>query len=373
VSEAPVSAPVDGEIQVTEETGAIWQSVIDRARQAVGDADEPALIALDGEINAMMERPRQEIRRGLPLLSLYHSLAVWARDRQFVVPFDNFQAAKMQNWELDAYCLDNKYHLQFLDKAVQSYGESRGFRMFQRILSTIGDVRSPSSLNDERTQDVQIRRRPGAKMTIVGFAGNNDKFAGVRWRLFDRAIADPLGANLVVLRDHNRRLYLSGIKSLGNHDTSIAKLREILAEFADTRVIASGGSSGGFGAMYYAADLGIRHVVVFSGPSSIEIGEDNEDRQIYRRIANDIEAGRYERPDLPAKINDSAIESIEFFVAGQHAFDMAQLDALTSRCSKVNRRIYPDLNTHVVTDYAIEDRSIFEAFRAGSQATGLVG
>lgn len=371
MNDAVAEARVDGEGQAIDETGAIWQSVIDRARQAVGDDDEAGLIALDDEIRAMMERPRREIRRGLPLLTLYRSLIIWARDRQFEVPFDNMQAAKMQNWELDAYCPDVKYHLRFLDEAVERYGESRGFRMFQRILSTIGDARSPASLNDERTHDVQIRRRPGAKMTIVGFAGNNDKFAGVRWRLFDRAIAAPLNANLVILRDHNRRLYLAGIKSLGDHATSIAKMRETLAEFSDTRIVAAGGSSGGFGAMHFAADLGIRHVVVFSGPTSVEIGEDNEDRQIYRRIGLDIEAGRYPRPDLPAKVNNSAIESIEFFVAGQHEFDMAQLNALRSRCHKVNARIYPHLDGHVVTDYAIEDRSIFAAFNAGPQATGL--
>ena len=346
----------------------IWQAAIDRAREAASADDDATLIALDEELRALLDRPRPRIRRGLPALLLYRSIIAWKRDGEFLPPFEDAVNARVQFWELDDHCADLEYKRRFVDEAVRRFPERRGFRLFQRVLATISHSKSRFKAD---LSDVQIYRRPGATMTIVGFGDIKGGFTGVGWMLFDRAVAEPLNANIVLLRDRNRRIYLNGIESLGDYRTSVAKVREIIAEFSDTRVVATGCSGGVFGAINFAADLGVRHVVAFSGPTTIEIGEENEDRQVYRRISADIEAGLIERIDLAAKVNASAIERIDFFVAGQSSFDMAQLDALRSRCDKVEPHIYEQLSGHVITDYAIEDGSIFNAFNAGPQTPGL--
>jgi hypothetical protein len=346
----------------------VWQAVIDRARQAAAADEDAALIALDDELQAMLGRPRPRIRRGLPLLMLYRSLIAWKRDGTFATSYEDVQTARVQFWELDDYCLDLDYKRLFVDDTVRRFPDRRGFRLYQRVLSTISHSKSRFKAD---MSDVQVYRRPGATMTIIGFGDIKGGFTGVGWMLFDRAVAEPLNANIVLLRDRNRRIYLNGIESLGDYRTSVAKVREIIAEFSDTRVVATGCSGGVFGAINFAADLGVRHVVAFSGPTTIEIGEESEDRQVYRRISADIEAGRIERIDLAAKVNSSAIERIDFFVAGKSTFDMAQLDALRSRCPKVEPHIYEELSGHVITDYAIADGSIFTAFNAGPQTPGL--
>lgn len=346
----------------------VWQMVVERIQHALDTDDDAALISLDDELRAVFDRPRREIRKGLPQLKLYQSLIKWKRGATFEAPFDDAQTAKIQFWDLDAHCSDLEYKRRFADAAATRYPERRGFRLFQSVLTSIGDSRSQFKLGKA---DVQIHRRPGAKMTVIGFGAIKGGFAGIGWDLFDRAVVEPLGANLIVLQDFNTRIYLAGIQSLGDYATSVAKVREIVEEFADTRIVATGASGGVFGAINFAADLGVRHIVAFAGPTSIEVGEDNSDRQIYRRISADIDAGRFERVDLAEKVNQSAIERIDFFVAGLQKFDMDQLNALRSRCDKVHPHIYEKLQDHVVTDYAIRDGSIFTAFRAGPETPGL--
>lgn len=352
----------------TEQTAPVWQSAVDRARHALAENNHTALIALNDELAALMERPRAELRRGLPQLRLYRSLIIWKRDQQFVAPFDDAQTAKIQFWDLDEHCSDLDYKRAFADATVGRYPERRGFRLFQRVLKTISNSELYLHLDDA---DVHIHRRPGATMTIIGFGGVKGGFAGIGWDLFERAVVAPLNANLIVLRDYTKRLYLGGIESLGNYQESVEKLRAILAEFSSTKIVASGASAGVFGAINFSADLGVRHIVAFAGPTSVQVGLEDFDRQIYRRITEDMEAGLLQQVDLADKVNNSAIDRIDFFVSGKHKFDRAQLEALASRCDKVQPHIYEDLNEHVITDYTIEDGSVFAAFRAGPETKGL--
>ncbi|WP_375286535.1 hypothetical protein [Sphingomonas sp.] len=330
--------------------------------------DDDVLLAVDDELQALLNRPRGRVRRALPQLHLYRSVIAWKRTGRFTTPFEDVVTARIQFWELDEHCAILDYKRRFVDEAVERFPDRRGFRLFQRVLGTISHSRSRFKAG---SGDVQIYRRPDATMTIIGFGDIKGGFTGVGWTLFDRAIAEPLNANIILLRDRNRRIYLKGIESLGDYQTSIAKVRELLKEFAHTRIVATGCSGGVFGAINFSADLGVRHIVAFSGPTTIEIGEANSDRQAYRLISADIEAGVIERIDLAAKVNASAIDRIDFFVAGQSPFDMAQLNALRERSPKVVPHIYEDLGGHVITDYAIEDGSIFTAFNAGPQTPGL--
>ena len=370
MSDAVAETTIDGDDHDEAVEVPVWQPVIDRARQALEGGDAAALAAIDEEIEALIDGPREVVRRGLPQLNLYRSLIAWKQRGEFVRPSNNAQAAKIQMWELDAFCPDIEYRRQFIDHAVKRYPNRRGFALFQRVLANVSESRSRFKTTKE---DVQILRRPGATMTVIGFGAIRGAFAGIGWDLFERVVIQPLNANFIVLEDFNERIFLGGISSIGNYDASVAAVREILAEFADTTIVATGASGGVFGAINFAADLGIRHIVAFAGPTSIEVGEENFNRQIYRRITADIEAGRFARVNLAEKVNGSAIERIDFFVAGQSKFDMAQMNALRSQCPQVHPIIFEHTDSHVVTDYAIEDGSIFEAFRSGPKTPGLAG
>lgn len=350
------------------EEATVWRSAIKRARRATVKDDDAALVALDDELLDLMKMPRPLVRRALPRLALYRSLIEWKRHARFTAPFENIQTARIQFWELDTYSSDLEYLRYYVAEAVNRFPTKRGFASFQRVLSTIRESRSGFKLSGT---DVQVHRRPGATITIVCFADINGKYPGMGWALFERAVAEPLNANLILLRDSNKRIYLAGIESLGDYPASVNRLRDIIGEFADTRVVATGGSGGVFGAINFSADLGIRHVVAVAGPTSIEVGEDNEDRVVYRRITADIEAGRFPRVDLAAKVNASPIEQIDFFVAGQKAFDMEQLHALQRQSSKVRPHVYEELDSHIIVDYAVEDGSLLAAFKAGPSAKGL--
>ena len=318
----------------------------------------------------MIEGPRRGVRRALPQLNLYRSMIAWKLRGEFVEPSNNPPAAKIQMWELDAFCPDIEYRRRFIDDAVARYPNRRGFTLFKSVLANVSGTRSRFKVTGE---DVQILRRPGATMTIIGFGAIRGAFAGIGWDLFERVVVQTLNANFIILEDSDERIFLSGIKSLGDYEASVAAVRRILAEFADTTIVATGASGGVFGAINFAADLGVRHIVAFAGPTSIEVGEENENRQVYRRISADIAAGRFPRVNLAEKVNGSAIERIDFFVAGQSEFDMAQMNALRSQCPQVHPIIFEDSDSHIVTDYAIEDGSLFEAFRAGPKTPGLAG
>lgn len=347
----------------------LWYPTIERVRQAAMADDDAALIALDDELRTLSEQPRKQIRRVLPLIPLYRSLITWKREGRFVTPFDDAKSGQIQFWELDEYCGDLEYKRKLVKAATTRYSEKRGFRMFERILATIGE--SVSRFKPDKS-DIQIYRRPGATMTLIAFGGVKGGFAGIGWMMLDRAVAEPLNANLIALRDTNKRVYLAGIQSVGDYPASVARIREIVAEFADTRIITIGASAGVFGAINVAADLGVRQVIAFAGPTSIEVGEQNDDRQVWKQIVADIEAGRMEHVDLAEKVKNSAIERIDFFAAGKHEFDMAHLHAIMDRNEAVVvPHVYADLDDHVVTDFAIADGTLMEAFAAGPKTPGL--
>jgi hypothetical protein len=183
----------------------LWQEAIDRVRRSVLDDDDAGLLEQDAELKRLLTGPHREIRRGLPQLRLYSSLADWKRNQVFVPPFSDAQTARVQNWELDQYCADIAYRRAFIDYAVERYPDRRGFRVFKRILGTVSNKKARFKLTKA---DVQVHRRPGATMTIVGFGGVNGGFVGTGWSLFERAIAEPANANLIILRDENMRNYL---------------------------------------------------------------------------------------------------------------------------------------------------------------------
>ncbi len=178
--------------------------------------------------------------------------------------------------------------------------------------------------------------------------------------MFDRAIAQKINANLVILRDRNHRFYLAGVKSLGNRQETVAALRQILADLNTPEVVAVGGSVGVFGALLLSCDLGIKHVIASSGPTSLDIGYEEGDRQWYIQTKEMADEGLIEYPDLAAEVARSDIERVDFFLAGQHDFDMRQMRNLADRTDVVVPHIYDDLSGHTTIRQMIMDDSLLK-------------
>jgi hypothetical protein len=323
--------------------------------------DRAALEALRDEIAARIAALSLTQSRA-PLVFLYQSMVIWLLERRFVVPWDNRMTARVQMWEIEWFNPVLAYQKQFVRMALAAFADAPGFKMMDTILRAIPD--DSVGFVDNRQKDVTMYRRPGAKLTIIGFSGLNHQIAGIGWTSFDRAVAAKLNANLIVFKDFKRRLYLAGVTSIGDYAATIAYLRRLLAEFADTRIVALGGSGGVFGAIHIACELGLDHVVALPGPTSLKIGEGAEDKQVYQKIAEDAKAGLIAYPDLVERVNGAGLRRIDFFVGGQHAFDYAQMRNLADGCACVVPHVYKDHATHTLIDKCIADGSLIRAFEA---------
>lgn len=336
----------------------------ERARQVLASKpDSAGLEALLDEINGrILQRGLTQARA--PVVFLYQSLATWLLTGKFVAPWDSRMTARVQFWETEWFNPVLSYQKRFVAEAHQAFPRVLGFEVMGRVLGTIAD--GTEGYVDDRHKDVAVWRRPGAEMTIVGFGGLNHQVNGIGWTMFDRAVASKLNANLIVMKDFQRRLYLAGVESIGDFQATVAFVRNILGELAGTKVVAVGGSGGVFGAINYACELGIDHVVASAGPTSLKIGESAEEKQVYQKIAADADAGLFSCPDLAERVNAAGMRRIDFFVAGKHEFDYAQMRNLADNCACVVPHVYEDHDGHAVIDRAIADGSLLEAFNAQS-------
>lgn len=122
---------------------------------------------------------------------------------------------------------------------------------------------------DDPAADIQVVRRAGASTVLFVFTGGAMRFNGPltivdRW--FRR-----LEATIVYLRDFDGMFYLGGIRSLGDgYGAAVRGLRGIAASLGATRIACIGNSSGSYGAMRYALDLGAAAVLCLAGPSVLD-------------------------------------------------------------------------------------------------------
>lgn len=325
--------------------------------------DESMLRALRTEIE------RRITNRGLtksraPLLYLYKSFATWLIDSQFETPWDSLSSARVQMWEIEWFNPVLDYQKRFVSEAHKAFPAAHGFEITNRILETIPD--GSYGFIDDRQKDVTVYRRADAKMTIIGFSGLKHVMVGIGWTSFDRAIASKLNANLIVLKDFHRRLYLNGIESIGDFAATTSFLRNLLQEFSGTRIVAIGGSGGVFAALNMSCKLEIKQVIAIAGPTSLKIGESSEDKQVYKRIAADAAAGLIDYPDIVELVNASEIRRVDFFVSGKHEFDYSQMRNLADGCACVVPHVYEDDkgHGHVVIDRCVTDGSLLAAFNA---------
>ena len=126
-----------------------------------------------------------------------------------------------------------------------------------------------ADLLDDPADDVQVTRRPGARTALLVFTGGAQRLNGPL-RLI-HAWLRRLGATVIYLRDVHGMHFLGGIRSLGDgYGATLAALRGLVADLGCERTVCIGGSSGSFGAMRYALDLGAARVLCLAGPTILD-------------------------------------------------------------------------------------------------------
>lgn len=337
-----------------------WVTLANEARAALYEPrDLEAVDAITQRLEAFYASEAKSARR--PEIKAMLTLAYWHRTGELTTNYQNLNEARVQLWEYELNCPVYAFQLEFLRRINTDFPGADGPAQLLRLHEHCGPP--ISSRFDDFNSDVVVLRTPNAEATILGFSAIGGKIPGISWTLYDRAVAQKLNANLIILRDTNIKYYLAGIASIGDLEQSIASLRAQLQEFAGTKVIATGGSAGVFGALLYSCALGIEHVVVSSGPTSLDIGVDQGDRQRFLIIKQEAEKGLLPYPDLAQDVANSAIRRVDYFVGGAHEFDMRQMRNLQSRTSVVVPHIYEDNPAHATMIPAILDGSLLNAFR----------
>lgn len=151
------------------------------------------------------------------------------------------------------------------------------------------------SFRDDVGKDIQVIPNPSARGTIMVFCGVRHSF-GVSLNLM-QAWLQSLDANIVYLRDFNGLLFLKGLRSEGDLPASVARLRSIASDLG-APLMMLGNSGGVFSALYYATLLDAQRVLLFSGPTSLDIGMEVTEKQVFGQLKAAHEAGDVPWPNL---------------------------------------------------------------------------
>ena len=115
-------------------------------------------------------------------------------------------------------------------------------------------------IDDDRDRDVIVGEHKGADTVVIIFTGTHDHLT-VPLSIFDRYLA-AFGASAVYLKDFHRLMYRSGVRSLGDRDSTLAALREIATRLGARRLCTIGVEAGA--AIGYGARLGADRIVGFA-------------------------------------------------------------------------------------------------------------
>lgn len=191
----------------------------------------------------------------------------------------------------------------------------------------IGSAAGPvDDFRDDNTLDLQIVPAPGATTTVVVFCGVRHAF-GIQLNVLHHCVIAKHGVNVVYVRDFAQNLYLTGIQSMGGLQETIGGLRKVLADLGTKKTATVGNSAGVFAALFFGARLPADLVLLFSGPSSLEIGLEETERQVYPRLFQLREEGKIEWPDIRETYAACDVP-VQFYYGEQNRFDRSQAENL---------------------------------------------
>ena len=178
---------------------------------------------------------------------------------------------------------------------------------------------------DDRGDDFQIWRHPaGSETTLVVFTGLGDRF-GTSLGQLHYAWLSALPANIIYLRDFERKLYLAGIRSIGNLEDTFQHLSETLTSLGTKKSTFLGHSGGVFGALYYAIHLGADMALCFSG--TIDLDARSSESVLHKHFWADHQRGLIPWPDLREMLCNSSVK-VHLYYGAANAVDAVQAKKL---------------------------------------------
>ena len=189
-----------------------------------------------------------------------------------------------------------------------------------------------SGWRDDSDADLQVIPRPGGSdTTIVVFCDFRHRF-NMLLNTFYHVWLEPLPANFIILRDWERLLYLMGVTSMGNLKKTVAKLNTILEDLGTKKVITTGNSGGGFGALHYATLLDAKSCISFAPAVDVaDLVTSTRKRtrtRLTTRLANFRDEGRLEWPEMPELYRQKPDVKAEIFFSEGNEFDRNHAETL---------------------------------------------
>lgn len=178
---------------------------------------------------------------------------------------------------------------------------------------------------------LRLETRPGAPV-LVAFGGIAGAFGMPAFEF--RSLLTRLGVSAVLVRDLDQCWYQAGVPELGRSPAAAADgLRDLLGTLAPSRVVLTGNSAGGFGAMRFGHLLAgtVDEVVAFSPQTCLRRSWrrrhrdrrwPDEVRSVHARTgpeADDIDARRWGRFTTPTRLHFAAGHRLD----ATHALRMA--------------------------------------------------
>lgn len=179
---------------------------------------------------------------------------------------------------------------------------------------------------DDKKRDLQIVSNPGATVTFVVVCGIRHAF-GIQLNVLHHCCLAQYGANVIYLRDLSENMYLTGIDSLGGMASTLAQLRECILSLGTQKLVFVGNSGGVFGALYYGALLKADEILLFAGPTSLDIGFQETERQAYPRLNELRRAAQIEWPDLREIYQQNGIP-VSLYFGNENRVDRLQAENL---------------------------------------------
>jgi hypothetical protein len=229
----------------------------------------------------------------------------------------------------------------------------------------LGDVDSPrDEFRDDQDKDVQVVAKPGATVTFVVFCDIRNHF-GVQLNLLHHCCLSHRPINVIYLRDFSHHLFLTGVRSLGNIEQTYGKLRRQLSQLNTRKLVLLGHSGGVFSALSYGTRLGADQVLAFGGPTSLDIGLEQTERQVYARVSELREAGEIDWPNIRELYAQGRGTAVSLYYAAKHPVDRQQAENLAG-LPNVRLGPVPTAN-HFVMDYLAESGELELALAAAAK------
>ena len=166
---------------------------------------------------------------------------------------------------LDVWALNHAFRQPGAGESVHAAhtGASRVERELKDVISSAppdAELRRALAVDDLH-QDVVIAEAVGADTVVLVFNGPHDHVT-IPFPLFDRHLA-AFGVTAIYVKDMQRLMYVHGVRSLGDYQQTLAALREMLDRLGATKLCTLGVEGGGYAAIRYGVELGVRHIVGF--------------------------------------------------------------------------------------------------------------